>query len=301
VHDLGGKPIDLLWITHPHRDHAGGAVEVLTHFAVGTYVDNCVDTELAHSARDAALTSGAKVMCVTPSQPSPPWHRDGFAVAVEPVLPPRWPASCPDHPNSCSIGLRVTFCDSEVLFVGDADKDEEALLRPLEADVLQVAHHGSDTSSSAEFLRKVHPRYAVVSADKPGHGLNAQYCLPRESAISRVSEALPGPRNATMRAFDGQGPCTADEAHWVSVAVPEGLWSTARDGSISLVTNGDGVFRRETTPSTISVAPATPEKNEPYFPTCAMARALGVAPLRRGEPGYRPALDRDGDGVACER
>lgn len=38
----------------------------------------------------------------------------------------------------------------------------------------------------------------------------------------------------------------------------------------------------------------------PYYRNCAAARAAGVAPLHRGDPGYRSALDRDGDGVACE-
>ncbi len=37
-----------------------------------------------------------------------------------------------------------------------------------------------------------------------------------------------------------------------------------------------------------------------YYPNCAAARASGAVPIYRGEPGYRPALDRDGDGVACE-
>ena len=36
------------------------------------------------------------------------------------------------------------------------------------------------------------------------------------------------------------------------------------------------------------------------FPNCAAARAVGVAPANRGEPGYWPQHDRDGDGVACE-
>lgn len=36
------------------------------------------------------------------------------------------------------------------------------------------------------------------------------------------------------------------------------------------------------------------------YPNCAAARAAGVAPLHRGEPGYSPKLDRDGDGIACE-
>lgn len=37
-----------------------------------------------------------------------------------------------------------------------------------------------------------------------------------------------------------------------------------------------------------------------YYPNCSAARAAGAAPIRRGQPGYRPALDRDGDGIACE-
>ncbi len=37
------------------------------------------------------------------------------------------------------------------------------------------------------------------------------------------------------------------------------------------------------------------------YRNCAEARAAGAAPIYRGQPGYRKGLDRDGDGVACER
>lgn len=37
-----------------------------------------------------------------------------------------------------------------------------------------------------------------------------------------------------------------------------------------------------------------------WYPNCDAARAAGAAPIQRGEPGYREALDRDGDGIACE-
>lgn len=37
-----------------------------------------------------------------------------------------------------------------------------------------------------------------------------------------------------------------------------------------------------------------------YYQNCAAARAAGAAPIRRGEPGYAPKLDRDNDGIACE-
>lgn len=41
-------------------------------------------------------------------------------------------------------------------------------------------------------------------------------------------------------------------------------------------------------------------RNFAYYRDCAAARAAGVAPIRRGEPGYRPALDANTNGLACE-
>lgn len=44
----------------------------------------------------------------------------------------------------------------------------------------------------------------------------------------------------------------------------------------------------------------TPDKAGTYYANCDAARRAGAAPVRRGDPGYGPHLDRDGDGVACE-
>jgi hypothetical protein len=46
-------------------------------------------------------------------------------------------------------------------------------------------------------------------------------------------------------------------------------------------------------------APA-PAPADVHYANCTAAREAGAAPLLRGEPGYRDAMDRDGDGVACE-
>ncbi|GLW54634.1 hypothetical protein Kpho01_26450 [Kitasatospora phosalacinea] len=49
-------------------------------------------------------------------------------------------------------------------------------------------------------------------------------------------------------------------------------------------------------------APAvTTEQAAAYYKNCTEAKAAGAAPLHAGDPGYRSALDRDGDGVACEK
>ncbi len=69
-------------------------------------------------------------------------------------------------------------------------------------------------------------------------------------------------------------------------------------------------------PAILGPADAQPRRNPPptanaqqsgaesresiYYRNCAAARAAGVAPLYRGQPGYRPQLDGDGDGIACE-
>ncbi len=39
---------------------------------------------------------------------------------------------------------------------------------------------------------------------------------------------------------------------------------------------------------------------DPYYKNCTEARAAGVTPIHRGEPGYAAHLDRDNDGIACE-
>lgn len=51
------------------------------------------------------------------------------------------------------------------------------------------------------------------------------------------------------------------------------------------------------------IAVTAPTKRLPrviYYASCIAARAAGAAPMLRGKPGYRPGLDRDHDGIACE-
>lgn len=54
-----------------------------------------------------------------------------------------------------------------------------------------------------------------------------------------------------------------------------------------------------TASAAVHIARAVPERIL-YIPNCATAQQMGLAPIRRGQPGYAPHLDRDNDGVACE-
>ncbi|MGZ4529889.1 MAG: excalibur calcium-binding domain-containing protein [Mycobacterium sp.] len=53
-------------------------------------------------------------------------------------------------------------------------------------------------------------------------------------------------------------------------------------------------------PSTTTTSPTPTTGASVYYPNCRAACAAGAAPIYVGQPGYRAALDRDGDGIACE-
>ncbi len=256
--DLAGAPIDLLWITHQHSDHIGGARDVLGQFLVKEYVDNGRDGAKAEVSRtrDAAHARGTRVEQVSPGRP---WTAELAAVVagparVMPVLPAEWPADCATDPNECSLPLRIDFGASSLLFTGDAEHGEERALVASGAEasrvtLLQVGHHGSETSSSEAFLSSLSPRYAVISAGHPGVGMNADYCLPRSSTIERLNRAVGGGSEGTLLGFGGTATCRRSHGGgWVSVPVSDRIWATERDGDVVLTTRGDGLFEREGPP-----------------------------------------------------
>ncbi|HET7538830.1 MAG TPA: MBL fold metallo-hydrolase [Polyangiaceae bacterium] len=247
--DVPDKRLSLVWITHQHSDHAGNAPEILKGFQVGLYADNGtnLDSGVIDRARNAATQRGVKIRVVDPD------HRDapipaGEGVKFTPILPTsEWPVNCEDSPNNCSIGLRLDYCNSSVLFTGDAEEEEEEKLDTRgPVTLLQVGHHGSDTSSSIEFIERVTPKYAVISSGKVDEGTNLGYCHPRLSTINELDDALGSERTGEVDAFDAAVKCKAPNHadHWRPVATSDHLWLTERDGDVELVTTGDGTFQR---------------------------------------------------------
>lgn len=152
--------------THADRDHQGGIEYLVRHFAVDALYltakdsGDAIEATLAELCRD----EGIPLKRVTAGDRLPVTGAD-----VRVLHPPAdWSAAIDD--NERSIVLIVEIAGRRFLLTGDIEVAAEARLSPLDiaAPVLKVPHHGSRTSSSANFIAAVQPEYAVVSTGRQG-------------------------------------------------------------------------------------------------------------------------------------
>ena len=160
-----GGTVEALIISHAHADHIGGAASVLRYLHPHVFWDAAFaqGSQVYASSLRAAEISGTEWKRVHPDDTM---RIDGVLIRF---LAPdsAWTASL-DDPNEASTIASVEFGSTRFLLMGDAERAEEAWLvdhasNELEADVLKVAHHGSSTSSTDQFLKAVHPSLAVIS------------------------------------------------------------------------------------------------------------------------------------------
>lgn len=245
--DLGDTPIDMLWVTHQHSDHHGGLPGIAAAgIQINAYVDNGQEPTKngVDKARKAAQQAGASLHEIQPAATELPIE-DTDDVDLEAVVPQQWPVDCAAHPNDCSIGLKITYCNSSILFTGDAELDPEKAWEVGDIDLLQVGHHGSATSCSSEFLEKTKPNYAVASSAKIGAGTNKGYCHPRQVTVESLNSIIDNGTQGWVMAFDGAVKCAnAGSSNWKKVPTSSTTWYTSRDGDVVLVTKGDGTFER---------------------------------------------------------
>jgi competence protein ComEC len=150
-----GEKLDVLMISHRDADHIGGAAAVLKMQPQAKLISSIEEgNELQQLRKAERCIAGQK------------WNWDG--VSFEILQPKPADYDFQQKPNAMSCVLRISNGKQTALLVGDLEAAQEQRLvlenAPLKADLLLVPHHGSKTSSTAEFLNAVNPHIAWVQA-----------------------------------------------------------------------------------------------------------------------------------------
>ena len=180
-----GGAVALMVLSHAHEDHVGGAASIIKALAPQQWWEPAFVTSSTgyRNALHALRESGLPWRRVHPGQR---WQLDG--VSIEVLAPDSaWTAAQHDA-NETSVVLRVSYGRRRFLFMGDAEQQEEAWLlerlpaEALRADVLKLGHHGSRTSSGADFVRAVAPLVGLVSV-----GAGNSYRHPSPEILERFA------------------------------------------------------------------------------------------------------------------
>jgi competence protein ComEC len=207
------RDIDLVVLTHPHIDHLAGLVEVLQRYRVKQVLYPPLDDASSAYAEWVGLIKDKGIKSTIAGAGEQIDLGAGIILEVLNPQPELVTGSISDMDNNSMV---LMLKDGRVSFLLTADimsETEMELLRDradLSGTVLKVAHHGSDTSSTAQFLAVVDPRAAVISV-----GAENKYGLPDESVVARLGEKV-GPANLYRTDTDGTINFTTDgERLWV--------------------------------------------------------------------------------------
>lgn len=171
--------IDYLILTHGHQDHAGGAPAVISGIPVKKIM---IAREEFTPALEKLINISADATYIPIYQNQQILLDDTKIDIIHDGIRAETKSS-----NESSAVIKVTYGSHSFLFTGDLEtKGEQAILtegQPVSCSVLKVGHHGSKTSSTAEFLAAVQPRYAVISV-----GYNNRFGHPHPDVINRLAE-----------------------------------------------------------------------------------------------------------------
>ncbi len=173
---IGSTKIDDVFISHLDRDHIDGLIQIAGKIPINNvYINkNYVPTEYSHELFDALTKNNIKINYI----------EDGFSKKIGTLT---WSAFIADSydSNSSSVVYKLDTDKTSFLFTGDIDKtvEEKLLERNINCDVLKVAHHGSNTSSCEDFLKKASPKKAIITA-----GYKNTYGHPDKEVVLRLKK-----------------------------------------------------------------------------------------------------------------
>lgn len=158
------KNIDKMILTHPHEDHIGGAAKIINDIPVGELYMPKVTTNTKTFENTVKVAKSKNLQAISP--------KSGDKLIMDNlefmILAPN--SSRYDSLNNYSIVLKLTFQKKKFIFMGDAEElsEKEILSKnyDVSADVIKIGHHGSNTSSSDNFINAISPKFAIISVGK---------------------------------------------------------------------------------------------------------------------------------------
>lgn len=167
----GVYEIDYLILTHSHQDHIKEAKEIMDTLKVKQLVVSYYDKKYPfYQQKPLRLKANDKIKCGN-------LNLDFLG-----------PLKSYENENNVSLVFKFIFDSKIFLFTGDIEEQAEFDLirtygKQLKADILKVAHHGSITSSTQDFLKHTNPKYAIMSL-----ALNNKYEFPSNQVITRFQK-----------------------------------------------------------------------------------------------------------------
>lgn len=162
--------------THPHEDHIGGMDNIIKNFNIKNYyMPDCYTTTKTFEELLDALEK-KNLSFETPDI-------DSEFLLGDALFKVLYTGTDKRDLNNTSIVLRMTYKDVSFMFTGDATNttEKKILAKDLQSDVLKVGHHGSQYSTSDEFLDKVNPKYAIISV-----GTGNVYDHPKDITLNKL-------------------------------------------------------------------------------------------------------------------
>ena len=176
IKDKGITKLDYVVGTHPHEDHIGGLDDVINS---NIEIENVLMPKIETTTKtfeDVVNAISNKGLTV-----KAPNKGDTFTLGDSNLEVMTDSILDEDNLNLSSITLRLQYGNNSFLFMGDSEKENEKTITWPKTDVLKVGHHGSDTSSSEEFLNEVKPSISIIMAGKDN-----SYGLPKEEIVERL-------------------------------------------------------------------------------------------------------------------